>query len=61
MSPLGLTIGFPLTQCALIVSGLWGIFYYKELNGWKTITQFFVGVAVLLPGAVLLGIFGKTQ
>ena len=26
---LGLTIGFPLTQGALLVAGLWGMFYYK--------------------------------
>ena len=26
---LGLTIGFPLTQTALLVSGLWGLFFFK--------------------------------
>ena len=26
---LGLTVGFPLTQLALVVSGLWGIIAFK--------------------------------
>merc|ERR1712000_123329 len=30
---LGQTVGFPLTQCCLIVSGCWGILYFKEIQG----------------------------
>merc|ERR1712039_1167824 len=30
---LGQTIGFPLTQACIIVNGLWGILYYKEISG----------------------------
>jgi len=56
---LGFTIGFPLTQTALIVGGLWGIFLFKELTGWKRIGLFALGVTVLIGGAVLLAIYGK--
>merc|ERR1712070_941129 len=34
---LGQTIGFPLTQCCLIINGCWGILYYKEIRGIKAI------------------------
>lgn len=29
----GLAIGFSLVQCSVIVAGLWGILYYRELQG----------------------------
>ena len=53
---LGQAIGFPLTQCCVIVSGLWGIMYYREIKGWG-ITMFAVGVAIIVAGAVLDGSF----
>lgn len=60
MSPLGLTVGYPLTQCALVVAGLWGILVFKELRGWKAILQFTVSTLLfLLPGCALLALFGK--
>eukprot|EP01103_Thecamoeba_quadrilineata_P004122 TRINITY_DN13848_c0_g1_i1.p1 TRINITY_DN13848_c0_g1~~TRINITY_DN13848_c0_g1_i1.p1 ORF type:complete len:369 (-),score=38.62 TRINITY_DN13848_c0_g1_i1:93-1199(-) len=55
---LGLTIGYPLTQVALLVAGLWGVFYYREIKGAQTIGFFFISAAVLLGGAVLLSQFG---
>lgn len=55
---LGLTIGFPLTQLALVVSGLWGLLVFKELHGWKTLTVWTISLLVLLSGAALLSIFG---
>lgn len=59
MSDLGLTIGYPLCQCAMIVSSLWGILVFKEIKGWKTLLQFGISILVLVPGCILLGIFGK--
>jgi len=55
---LGLTIGFPLTQVALVVSGLWGMFAFKELSGVWTITVWWISVVILLTGAALLSLFG---
>ena len=31
--PWGLTVGGPCTQACLLVSCLWGVFYYKEVQG----------------------------
>lgn len=60
LSPLGLTVGFPLTQCALVVGGIVGIVFFRELRGWKAILQFTVFTLLfLLPGCMLLAIFGK--
>jgi glucose uptake protein GlcU len=55
---LGLTIGFPLTQVALLVAGLYGIFFFKEITSWFAILFFFVSAGVLLGGAALLSVFG---
>jgi glucose uptake protein GlcU len=60
LSPLGLTVGFPLTQCALVVGGISGIIIFRELRGWRPILQFTVfTLFFLLPGCMLLAIFGK--
>jgi len=53
---LGQTIGFPLTQCCLILNGLWGILYYREIQGTKAIGTFALGAAVILVGASFLGL-----
>jgi glucose uptake protein GlcU len=55
---LGLTVGFPLTQLALAFGGLIGIFWFKEITGVYVIAFWMVSIAVLLTGAVLLGMFG---
>jgi len=57
-SPLGLTVGYPLCQCALLVAGLWGIIYFREIKGGLKIGFFFISAVVLLAGAGLLSIFG---
>lgn len=59
LPPLGMGIGYPLTQCCILVGGLWGILYFKEITGQKTIALFFLCTLVLLSGASLLGIFGS--
>ena len=41
----------------MITSGLWGIFYYREIEG-PGIGLFFVAVAVILAGAALNGLYG---
>ncbi|KAG2383546.1 hypothetical protein C9374_004217 [Naegleria lovaniensis] len=60
LSPLGMTIGIPLTQTSLVVAGLCGLLFFKELLGWKAIAQFFVSALIfLIPGCILLALFGK--
>ena len=55
---LGQTIGFPLTQTCIVINGLWGILYYKEISGRWAIGVFAVGVVLVLVGAVLDGTWG---
>jgi glucose uptake protein GlcU len=58
MSPLGLTVGYPLTQVALLVSGLWSILLFREVRGTRNILHFMCAALVVLAGAVLLAVFG---
>jgi glucose uptake protein GlcU len=30
---LGYGIAFPLSQCSVLVGGLWGIYYFNEIKG----------------------------
>eukprot|EP00037_Helgoeca_nana_P016425 m.154574 g.154574 ORF g.154574 m.154574 type:complete len:371 (-) comp23517_c0_seq2:129-1241(-) len=53
-------VAYPIMQCALFVSGLWGIFYFKEVTGRVAIGAFFVSGFVLIGGAVILSIYGPT-
>ena len=55
---LGLSLGWPLVQCQLIVSSLWAILYYREINGWKTIAIFVASTACILAGVFVLASYG---
>jgi len=55
---LGQTIGFPLTQTCIIIGGLWGIFYYGEIEGRLPLTMFAVSVALIIMGAAMDGRYG---
>jgi len=55
---LGNTIGFPLVQCQILISGMWGIFYYKEVQGFKLIASFFMFALIMLGGVILLSFYG---
>jgi len=55
---LGQTIGYPLTQTCLILNGLWGILYYKEISGPLALSLFVLGSCAVLGGAALDGKFG---
>ena len=55
---LGLAVGFPLTQMALVVAGVWGMLIFKEIKKFSGILQFFLSAFVLLVGAFLLAIYG---
>jgi len=47
---LGEAVGYPSVQASLIVSGLWGIFYYKEFKGVQII--YFLSSALLTLGGI---------
>jgi glucose uptake protein GlcU len=50
MSPLGISVGVPLTQTGLAISAFWGIFVFKEIRGWLNLIQFLLGLCLLIPG-----------
>jgi len=55
---LGFSIGFPLTQLALVVAALWGILYFKEITNKFQIIAYVIACAIILAGAFILGFFG---
>ena len=55
---LGLSVGWPLVQCQLLVSVCWGVFYYREVTGAAATACIFAGSAVVLAGVGLLAQFG---
>jgi glucose uptake protein GlcU len=52
---LGQGVGYPASQAALLVAGLWGIFYYHEVTKPKTIMKWFISAFVTIFGILLLG------
>lgn len=56
---LGLTVGYPLTQCALFVAGLWGLLYYKEMISTFRVVQFFLSCIIMIGGAVIIALFAR--
>lgn len=55
---LGMAVGWPLVQCQLVVSSLWGIFYFQELTDTRSIAIFCMSAAAVFAGVVMLGLFG---
>ena len=57
---ISFAVAQPLMQCALLVSGILGIFVFKEIKGRSNIITFFTFAVVLLLGALLLALFGPS-
>jgi hypothetical protein len=51
---LGQGVGFSLGQLQLLVGGLWGIFFYKEIVGYNTILRWFGSAFIALCGIIWL-------
>lgn len=51
---LGEGVGYPLVQTSIVISGLWGIFYFKEVTGRKRITRWFLSSLMTIFGILLL-------
>jgi Transmembrane family, TMEM144 of transporters len=52
---LGQGVGYPLVQSSLLVSGLWGIFYFQEVQGRGRISKWILSSLITLCGIVMLG------
>ena len=52
---LGQGVGYSASQAALLVSGMWGIFYFKEVTNAVTIGKWFFSAIVTIAGILLLG------
>jgi len=54
----GVTVGFPIVMCNMMVAGCWGVFFYNEApNIWMKVL-FVFSCATLLGGVTLLSFFG---
>ena len=51
---LGQGVGYSLTQAQLLVSGLWGVFYFQEIRGRETICKWFMSAMTAIIGIVWL-------
>lgn len=54
ISSLGLTVGFSLTQIAVLVAIFWGIIYFKEITEKNNIIKILIAATLILSGAYLL-------
>ncbi|KAL7471037.1 hypothetical protein ACHAXS_013729 [Conticribra weissflogii] len=52
---LGQGVGYSASQAALLVSGMWGMFYYKEVTNPVTVVKWFLSAFVTIGGILLLG------
>lgn len=51
---LGLAIGYPLTQTCLLVSVLWGFFYFHEMKQRHAMVKLFLAASILFLGSIVL-------
>jgi len=51
---LGQGVGYSCCQTSILVSGLWGIFYFKEITGRRTIAKWLLSAIVTVVGIIWL-------
>ena len=51
---LGEGVGYSVVQASMLVSGLWGIFFFKEVSGTMTIIRWFLFALFTITGILLL-------
>lgn len=51
---LGEGVGYPLVQTSILVSGLWGIFYFQEVTGTERIAKWLASSLLTILGILLL-------
>jgi len=52
---LGQGVGYSASQAALLIAGMWGIFYFKEVKACAIIGKWFVSAFITICGILLLG------
>jgi hypothetical protein len=53
---LGEGVGYSATQASMLVSGLWGIFYFQEIEGFETISKWYLSAMITVMGIILLSV-----
>ena len=51
---LGEGVGYSSTQASMLISGLWGIFYFNEIEGSNAIFKWYLSASVTVLGILLL-------
>lgn len=51
---LGEGVGYSACQASMLVSGLWGIFYFKEIEGTDAILKWYASASITALGIILL-------
>jgi hypothetical protein len=51
---LGEGVGYPLVQTSILISGLWGLFYFKEIQGTARIAKWLISSILTVCGILLL-------
>jgi len=51
---LGQGVGFSVCQAQLLISGLWGVFYFHEIQGREVVTKWFISACVTVAGIIWL-------
>lgn len=51
---LGEGVGYPLVQTSILISGLWGLFYFTEIQGTDRITKWLLSSVITVCGILLL-------
>ncbi|NMJ86942.1 MAG: hypothetical protein EX285_03770 [Thaumarchaeota archaeon] len=54
VATIGLTVGYPLTQLALLFNVSWGLIYFKEVKKRKSFTAIYVGAIIIIIGSIFL-------
>jgi glucose uptake protein GlcU len=53
---LGQGVGYSIVQSQLLVAGLWGVVYYREIRGRRVVTSWFLFACVTVMGILLLSL-----
>mmetsp|Transcript_11472 Transcript_11472/g.17305 ORF Transcript_11472/g.17305 Transcript_11472/m.17305 type:complete len:438 (+) Transcript_11472:74-1387(+) len=51
---LGEGVGYSVVQSAMLISGLWGIFWFKEIRGTATVAKWLVAACITVLSIILL-------
>jgi len=51
---LGEGVGYSVVQSYILLSGLWGIFYFREVTEWNIIIKWFLSAFVTLTGILIV-------